>query len=68
MVALGIGLIEAGHQVRIATFETFADFVRKNGLEFVPIIGNPRQNLQSQTGQIWQETGKNPVKFITMLR
>jgi sterol 3beta-glucosyltransferase len=68
VVALGVGLKDAGYQVRIATFETFADFVRRHGMEFAPIIGNPRQTLQSQTGQIWQKTGKNPVKFITMLR
>ncbi|MGB2964842.1 MAG: glycosyltransferase [Anaerolineales bacterium] len=68
VVALGVGLIDAGYQVRIATFRTFADIVREHGLEFAPIIGDPRQTLQGQTGQVWQQSGKNPVKFITMLR
>jgi UDP:flavonoid glycosyltransferase YjiC (YdhE family) len=67
-VALGKGLLNAGYGVRIATFQTFADLIAKQGLQFAPVDGDPRQVLQSQTGQIWLESGKNPVKFITMLR
>ena len=68
VVALGIGLVNTGYQVRIASFQTYADFIRSNGLDFAPIEGDPHQTLQGQTGQAWQESGKDPIKFLTMLR
>lgn len=67
-VALGIGLMNAGYQVRIASFRTYADFIKDHGLEFAPIEGDPQHTLQGQTGQTWQESGKNPIKFLTTLR
>jgi UDP:flavonoid glycosyltransferase YjiC (YdhE family) len=38
--ALGIGLKQAGHQVRFITFENFSHYARDNGLEFHPIRGD----------------------------
>ncbi|KFA50695.1 hypothetical protein S40293_04858 [Stachybotrys chartarum IBT 40293] len=38
-VALGTELQRHGHRVRLATHNSFADFVRKSGLEFFPIGG-----------------------------
>lgn len=67
-VALGRGLKQAGYQVRMATHSIFADLVRRCSLEFVPIAGDPRQALEAQSGQEWQESGKNPVKFIRGIR
>ncbi|RYP35088.1 hypothetical protein DL767_003993 [Monosporascus sp. MG133] len=40
-VALGQELRRHGHRVRLATHGTFSDFVRKAGLEFYPIGGDP---------------------------
>jgi UDP:flavonoid glycosyltransferase YjiC (YdhE family) len=40
-VALGKRLKRDGHRVRIATHETFRDFVSTEGLEFFDIGGNP---------------------------
>ena len=68
VVALGVGLRSAGYQVRVATFNAYADFVQEHDLEFAPIVGDPRQTLQGQTGQSWQESGNNPIKFLTTLR
>jgi UDP:flavonoid glycosyltransferase YjiC (YdhE family) len=42
-VALGNELQRHGHRVRLATHDTFADFVRKSGLEFFPIGGDPAE-------------------------
>ncbi|CRK46158.1 hypothetical protein BN1723_016650, partial [Verticillium longisporum] len=42
-VALGNELQRHGHRVRLATHDTFADFVRKSGLEFYPIGGDPTE-------------------------
>ncbi|KAF8177615.1 glycosyltransferase family 1 protein [Pholiota molesta] len=45
-VALGKRFLEDGHRVRIATHETFRQFVTDAGLEFFSIGGNP-QDLMS---------------------
>lgn len=40
-IALGNALQRYGHRVRLATHDNFDDFVRKSGLEFYPIGGDP---------------------------
>ncbi|GME63924.1 hypothetical protein C8J57DRAFT_1469696 [Neofusicoccum parvum] len=42
-VALGCELQKHGHRVRLATHDVFDDFVRKSGLEFYPIGGDPAE-------------------------
>jgi sterol 3beta-glucosyltransferase len=46
-VALGTGLRQAGHAVRLAAPAPFAAFVESYGLEFEPIEGNPDELAQS---------------------
>jgi UDP:flavonoid glycosyltransferase YjiC (YdhE family) len=41
-IAFGQALIAYGHRVRLATHECFRAFVQTNGLEFVPLAGDPR--------------------------
>jgi sterol 3beta-glucosyltransferase len=41
-VAIGKKLQECGHQVRLATHANFRDFVKKEGLEFYPLGGDPK--------------------------
>lgn len=42
-VALGMELRHHGHRVRLATHDTFCDFVRSSGLEFFPVGGDPAE-------------------------
>ncbi|KAK4118847.1 glycosyltransferase family 1 protein [Parathielavia appendiculata] len=42
-VALGMELRRHGHRVRLATHDTFCDFVRSSGLEFFPVGGDPAE-------------------------
>ena len=42
-IALGLGLKQHGHRVRIATHPLFANFVREYGLEFASVGGDPAQ-------------------------
>ncbi|KAI9163417.1 Sterol 3-beta-glucosyltransferase UGT80B1 [Paramyrothecium foliicola] len=42
-IALGNELQRYGHRVRLATHDTFSNFVRDFGLEFYPIGGNPAE-------------------------
>ena len=41
--SLGQALRAVGHRVRLATHETFRQFVRGNGLEFFPLAGDPAE-------------------------
>ncbi|CAK9264909.1 unnamed protein product [Sphagnum jensenii] len=41
-IAIGKRLQEHGHQVRLASHANFRDFVRKEGLEFYPLGGDPK--------------------------
>src|SRR3712207_9178778 len=57
-VALGLGLKEAGHEVRLATYTPFEGFVRGHGLGYHPITGDPGGIVADLI-----ESGLNPVKF-----
>ncbi len=46
-VALGVGLQEAGHGVRLVTHEDFCSFVTSHGLSFWPIKGKVQDIAQS---------------------
>jgi sterol 3beta-glucosyltransferase len=63
-VALGRGLHAAGHAVTIGSHREFEPFVRGHGLDFAPIEGNPRAMLESEAGQAWLASGRNPIAFI----
>ena len=56
-VALGLGLKEAGHAVRIAAPELFRAFVAGYGLEFAPLAGDPRILMQSAVEQAGGRSG-----------
>lgn len=62
--ALGLGLQQAGHEVKIATHEVFRGMVTERGLAFGLIRLNPQEMLKQEAGQAWLEAGKNPVHFI----
>jgi sterol 3beta-glucosyltransferase len=47
-IALGKGLKEAGHIVRLLTHENFEELVSSHGLEFCPAKGNVQDVIQSQ--------------------
>lgn len=50
-VALGRGLQQAGYNVRLATAAPFAEFVRGNGLEFVPLTGKFLELMETRAGK-----------------
>lgn len=58
-VALGMGLRSVGHEVRLATHAPFADLVRGRGLDFFPLVGDPRQVAQSEDGQYWLRSSRH---------
>jgi sterol 3beta-glucosyltransferase len=55
-VALGVGLQQAGYGVRLAAPEPFGPFVESQGLQYVPLAGDPDRlvrNLVEQAGGRW---------------
>lgn len=63
-IALGLGLRQAGHPVRIVTHRIFESFVRTYGLDFYPLGVDPREVLISQN---LAELGNNPVRITRWL-
>jgi sterol 3beta-glucosyltransferase len=67
-IALGQGLQQAGHRVRLNTHLDFETLVRAHQLEFAPLHGNVRDLMSSETGVSFTETGANPIKFVREFR
>jgi len=63
-IALGRGLIQAGHIVRFATHNNFEDFVTSYGLEFWPVRGDAQMLAGNQEVRELTEKGN----FIKTLR
>lgn len=57
-VALGLALRRAGHDVTVATHETFRAFVTGRGLEFAAIAGDPRAILATRAADRWLGSGR----------
>ncbi|WP_316524735.1 glycosyltransferase [Kitasatospora brasiliensis] len=65
---LGVRLRAAGHQVAVATHDTFAESVRAAGLEFRPLPVDPRAALASAEGQRLLRAGHGPWVVLQLLR
>jgi len=59
-VALGKGLLQAGHTVRIFSHQIFESFVHEHGLDFYPLDLDPRQVLINQA---ISELGKSMIRI-----
>jgi len=67
-VALGKGLKNAGHEVRVATHGNFRSMVEDRGLEYRPVEGNPQVILEEELGKRWIETGERMSPYTFMKR
>src|SRR6185503_12281971 len=63
-LALGLGLIKAGHTVRFVTQQNFEILVKSYGLEFWPVRGSSQDVAGSQ--EIWELSEKG--NFFATLR
>jgi sterol 3beta-glucosyltransferase len=63
-VALGKGLQQAGHEVCIVTHQIFESFVTEHGLDFYPILLDPREVLIEQA---LTELGNNTMRIMRWL-
>jgi sterol 3beta-glucosyltransferase len=62
-IALGVELKKAGHTVRLAAFEVFEPFVRRFGIEFVPIKGDI-SSVASSADTSSATKADNPLKLL----
>lgn len=64
-VALGAGLLAAGHRVVIATHHGFQDMIKLHGLEFAEVSQPPTTLSSSKVWRRWQQSGDNLVHYLT---
>ncbi len=63
-IALGTRLQNAGHEVRVVTHTLFEAQVRRLGLDFAPVIGDPEAIVSHEAGQKWLGSGNNFLLFF----
>ena len=67
-IALGMGLHQAGYDVRLVTHAPFESMIRRYGLDFAPIASNMQAHFQSQEGRAFLASGSNPWRFLRGLQ
>ena len=69
MVALGVGLTRAGHEVTLCAGDDFEDFVTRHGLRFVPAGVRIDELIASPLGVEWLgHSSRNPFHELGALR
>jgi UDP:flavonoid glycosyltransferase YjiC (YdhE family) len=63
-VALAKGLKRAGHEVRLLTHALFENLAVDHGIEFLPLLGDPREGFTTAA----VELGNNPLRIRRWLR
>jgi UDP:flavonoid glycosyltransferase YjiC (YdhE family) len=68
-IALGLGLQQAGYQVRLAAPADFHPFAQEHGVGFYPLRGDVQAIMASERGkQFMENAGANPLRSITAVR
>ena len=69
-VAFGAGLCAAGHDVRVVAHEGFESLVRKRGLDFAPVTGDPRQLAVDENphARALHDRGRSVVRWWRALK
>lgn len=62
-VALGTGLRNSGHDVRIITHTGFESLVREHGLDFAPVAGDPRESADNKVLRALHDDGDNKKRW-----
>jgi sterol 3beta-glucosyltransferase len=62
-VAFGVGLQNAGHDVRVVTHPAFERLVRGTGLDFAPVAGDPRDQAGNRQLRALHDDGRNVFRW-----
>jgi sterol 3beta-glucosyltransferase len=68
VVALGKGLVAAGHRVRMIASPNFRDFIALHGMEAIPSSIDVQEMMSSEEGKLWTDRGTNPFAQMSLLR
>jgi sterol 3beta-glucosyltransferase len=68
LIALAIGLQQAGHRVTLVTSHTFTDWIQAYGVEVHPLHFNPQEILQHPEMQAFLQRGGNPLRVFGVMR
>ncbi len=63
-VALGLGLQNVGHRVRIVSLNGFEELVRGRGLDYLAIGDSPQKIASTDAGQRWIKNRSSTVGFL----
>lgn len=63
-VALGAGLIAAGHQVTLATVQSFREMIAERGIDFAPLQGEFLELIQTPEGKAALAGKGNPLALL----
>jgi UDP:flavonoid glycosyltransferase YjiC (YdhE family) len=65
-IAFGAGLKAAGHDVRVVAHPGFEPLVRRRGLDFAPVAGDPRELATTENRQLRElhDRGRNLFRWI----
>lgn len=66
-VALGRGLVRAGHRVTLATHARWERLARENGLDHAVLEGGFHRIQETDAGQAWMRGGSRPLEFLRTL-
>ena len=66
LIALGLGLKQAGHSIKIVTHSIFKSWIESCGFDFAAVEGDPIGFLESEEGKKILESGSNPIEFIRL--
>lgn len=66
LIALGLGLKQAGHSIKIVTHSIFKFWIESCGFDFAAVEGDPIGFLESEEGKKILESGSNPIEFIRL--
>ena len=66
-IALGIGLQQAGHTVKLVTHENFRDMIGSYGLGYAPINTDAHALLSGEGGLRTMDVATNPIKLLGRL-
>ncbi len=68
LIALAIGLQQAGHRVTLVTSHTFTDWIQAYGVEVQPVHFNPQEILNHPEMQAFMQRGGNPLRVFGVMR
>ncbi|KGN37475.1 glycosyltransferase [Knoellia subterranea] len=69
MVALGVGLVRAGHEVTLCAGDDFEEFVTSRGVGFAPSGARIHELINSPLGVAWLgHSSSNPFRELAALR